>query len=128
MFTKEDILGAELVPEPVDVVINGKNGVVYVRGMSGAERDRWEQETLKQKLATKDDIADHIRASVVCKTACNEKGVRLFSDSDVKAVSQKPAALLDPLYAKAATLSGIRKEDAEELAKNLQSDQSESST
>lgn len=127
MFTKADILGAELTPEPVDVVINGKKGIVYVRGMTGTERDRWEQETLKLKKASKDEVLEHIRASIACRTLCDDKGVRLFTDSDVNAVSQKPASLLDPIYDKGSKLSGIRKEDAEELAKNSQSDRNESS-
>lgn len=124
MFTKEQLLAFGVKQEKVEF----EGGFVYVRGMDGTERDRWEQTTLQAQQKSKSEIYDHMRASIVARTVCDEKGNRLFSDEDIPKVSKMSAAVLDRMYVVGARLSGVSKSDAEELAKNLEGDRSESST
>jgi hypothetical protein len=124
VFTKEQLLAFEIKREKVEF----EGGFVYVRGMDGTERDRWEQVTLNETKKSKNEIYDHMRASIIVRTVCDENGNRLFADEDIPRVSKMPAAVLDKMYTVGARLSGVSKEDAEEIAKNLQGDRSESST
>lgn len=127
MFTKEQILSANCQPEPVEIDVNGQRDVVYVRGMSGTERDIWEQTIFEERKASGDSVYPHYRASLVVKTACDKDGSRLFSDDDIKKVSKLPASVIEPIHDKGAKLSGITAGDAEALAKNSQSDRSDDS-
>lgn len=124
MFTKEQLLAIDIEKEKVELF----GGCVYVRGMTGTERDRWEQTMLNDSKKSKGEVYDHMRASIVVRTVCDDKGNRLFSDDDIPRVSLMPAAVLDKMYGVGARLSGVSKDDAEELAKNLHSDRNESST
>lgn len=128
MFTKQELLGAKCAIELVEIEANGKRDVVYVRGMSGTERDVWEQTVFQERKKAGSDVYPHYRASLIVKTACDKEGNRLFSDEDIKKVSLLPASVTEPIHDKASRLSGITQADAEELAKNLPSDQSEDST
>lgn len=125
-LTKKTILEADdLVHEDVEVVEWG--GWVRVRGLTGAERDRYEASLFSDvKKGSKPDMRN-IRAKLVVMCLTNEEGQRIFSFNDVEKLGKKSAKALDALFAKAQELSGLRKEDVEELQKNLESVQIEDS-
>jgi len=114
VLSKETLLAATLERERVEVL----GDFVFVRGMTGTERDGWEQSILYHKKKSKNDSYDHFRASLVVRTVCDESGTRLFDDKEIPKVSGMPAAVLDVLYGVAARMSGITKEDAEKLGED----------
>lgn len=128
MFTKEDIKAAKNLPERVDIEINGKKGFVYVRGMSGTERDAWEQESFEERRKSKNNSVKNYRSSLYVRTVCDETGQLMFAPADAAWVGELPCTVLEAVIEKGQRLSGITQADAEELAKNLPEDQSEDST
>lgn len=117
MLTKDAILSAhDTKLERVDVPEWG--GAVYVRVMTGAERDTFEaecSETTRKGVKLK---ADNIRAKLAVRVVCDEGGKRLFADSDVVALGKKSSKALDRIWETANKLSAIREGDLEEVAKN----------
>jgi hypothetical protein len=97
---------------------------VHVRSLSGSERDQFEEANLIRERNRKSGMMNfdvrlaNSRARLVSLTCCDEKGVRLFQDSDVEALGKKNSAALSLLYNVAASLSGITDEDLEDLLKN----------
>jgi hypothetical protein len=93
-------------------------GTVYVRAMSGTERDAFEDETYKVNGKSVELNRRNGRARLLVRCLCDAEGKRLFTDADAQALGEQPAYLLDPLYAKALRLNGFTASDVEELAKN----------
>lgn len=121
-LTRDQILQAndlakELVPVPE------WGGDVWVRGMTGAERDKFEASIVQQKGQRNSSfnlVMTDIRAKLASATICDESGIRLFSEADVKKLSEKSAVALQRVFVVAQKLSGIGEKDVEELAKGLQ--------
>lgn len=128
MFTKEELLAAKVARESVPVKVNGKTGTVWVRGMTGTERDSWEQTVFAKRKGAKDEVYPYYRASLIVRSVCDDKGARLFSDEDIVRVSEMPADILDDIYDVAARLSGISQEEVDRIEKNSMTDQSQSSS
>jgi hypothetical protein len=127
MLTKEQILRADdLVTQEVDVP--EWNGRVFVRTMTGTERDAFEQAMIDGRGKDVKLNMTNVRARLCGVTIVNEKGARLFSDKDINALGAKSAKALDKIYAVAQKLNGLTAEDVEELAKNLGTGQTEDST
>lgn len=113
-LSKKDILTAddikrELVPVPE------WGGDVWVRGMTGAERDKFESGIVEQRGKDQSLNMANIRAKLASMTICDDTGKRLFSESDVQALSQKSASALQRIFAVAQRLSGIGEDDVKEL-------------
>jgi hypothetical protein len=68
-----------------------------------------------------------MRARLVARSICDAEGAALFTEADVNALGEKSAAALDRIFAAAQELSGLGAQDVENLAKNSEPDQSESS-
>lgn len=98
---------------------------VYVRSLTGTERDAFESSMYIGKGDGRQENLKNIRARLVVLTACDENGVRIFEDKDVDWVGGKNANALDRIFIKAQELAGLRAEDVEKLAKNLESTQNE---
>lgn len=112
-LTRDAILGVQdLKTERVPVPEWG--GDIYVRGMSGAERDAFEQSLMVGDKFT----PDNVRARLAARCICDEKGERLFSDADIVVLGAKNAAALDRVYDVAQRLSGIGKKDLDAAIKN----------
>lgn len=90
-------------------------GYIFVRTMTGTERDQYESSVLGNN--GKMDLKN-IRAKLVVLTAVDEDGLRLFNDDDIEVLGAKSAAALDRVFSKAQTLNKISDDDIEELAKN----------
>jgi hypothetical protein len=127
LLTKEAILAAKDI-ETRDVEIPEWGGKVRVRALTGTERDKFEQDTVKRKGKDVETNLQNIRARLVVLATVDEQGNRLFGYHDIEALGKKSAKPLDRLFTVAMELSGIRDEDVEELAKNSESDQSDDST
>lgn len=103
-------------------------GKVKVRSLTGVERDRIEASMVQTKGKDSQMNLQNLRAKVCAMTIVDKDDNRLFSDADIHALGRRNAAALDRVYTVAQRLSGITKEDAEALAKNSESDQSDNST
>ena len=90
-------------------------GDVYVRTLTGTERDAFEQSMVGKKSKMN---LDNVRARFAVLTICDDAGKRLFTDEDAKVLGDKSAAALDRVFAVAQRLNGFSSEDAEDLAKN----------
>jgi hypothetical protein len=115
MLTAEEILKAE-DKSLVLLSVPEWGGDLYVRVMSGGERDKWELDT--QKVMSDGDNT-LIRATLCAKCICDDKGNRLFTDKQIKALSQKSSAPLMRVFEVARKLNKLTDEDLEELEKNL---------
>lgn len=126
ILTREQILQAnDIITETISVPEWG--GEVLVRGLSGSQRDAFEDATLDQKGKSRRVILANIRARLCALSIVDENGKRMFTDEDVRALGRKSAAALDRVFSAAQRLSGLSDEDVEELAKNSDGGQSEDS-
>jgi hypothetical protein len=88
-------------------------GSVKLRVMTGTERDRFEAEFVNGNKSV-----DMVRAKLVAKCLCDEKGERLFTETEIPQLGEKSAAVLDRLFSECMKLNRFSKEDVDELAKN----------
>ena len=110
-LTRDDILGkVQLAVEQVQVPEWG--GPVYIREMSGAERDAWEA------LVFGEEKAKNIRATLAAVCLCDETGKRLFADEDAVKLGATSGSALQRVFDAAMRINKLRKEDVEEVAKN----------
>lgn len=115
ILSRDEILTAPDLPmERVEVPEWG--GSVYVRTMTGAERDAWEVNDVKRRKETGD--SGNIRAMLAALTLCDQSGKLLFSLADVETLGGKSAAGLDRVVDVALKLNRITQSDFEDLEKN----------
>jgi len=114
MLTREQILAADDLPRE-RIEVPEWSGAVWVRTMTGAERDAFEAGVIgtggRQNLA-------NVRARLVALTLCDESGKRLFGEEDIEALGRKSGAALDRLFAAAQRLNRIGDRDVRDLAGN----------
>ncbi len=116
--TKEQL--AELLNVPAEQVTVPVFGTVWMRGMSGVQRDAFDASCIEGRGKKRDVNIKNVRAKVV--VACtydSQNAERFFSDGDLDALSQGRADVLDRLYTVGARLSGISSEDEDNLGKPL---------
>ena len=126
VLKRDDILQAEDIKTEL-VPVPEWGGDVYVKGMNGAERDKFEGSLVILRGKDKQMNMTNIRAKLASMTICDDKGKRLFNENDVQALSQKSAAALQRVFVVAQKLSGISDDDIEELAEELKTDPFEGS-
>lgn len=121
-ITTDEILALEDLQFEDVVVPEWKGKKIRVRGLSGIERDAFEESILLVKgtgaKQTRELVMKGVRAKLLVRCLTNEGGTRLFSDSQVDALGAKSGLVLDRLFAIAQRLSGLSKSDVEELAGN----------
>ena len=121
-LSRDAILAADDLPNET-VCVNEWGGDVIVRGMTGKERDQWEQ-SLQQRKGKNDEMnLENIRAELLCMVIVDEHGENLFTRKDIEALGKKNAKVLSDLFDVARKMSGLAAEDVEELAKNSEPDQ-----
>lgn len=99
-----------------EVAVPEWSGSVWIRSLSGIERDDFEADYLRRKGYGEE--LQNFRARLVMLCACDESGNRLFTADDLEPLGKKSAAALDRLFAAAQQLNGIGGRDMEELQKN----------
>jgi hypothetical protein len=123
MLTREQILSSQ-DRKIQKVTVPEWGGDVYVRSLSGAERDQFEEGNLirekdrKRGFVSLDIRIQDAKTRLVALSVCDEAGTRLFSDADVEALSKKNSAAIARLSGVASALSGITDENLEDLLKN----------
>lgn len=107
---------------------NGNPGIVYVRSLTGTERDHYEQSTMAMRGSTVIPKLEHARARLIVLTACDETGERLFTTDDVRALGRRNARPIERLFDKAREMAGLTAQDLEELVGNSDGAQPEGSS
>lgn len=106
--------------EPVQL---NEDTVVYVREMSGRERDAFENSIVTQvkvgdKMEQKQTL-ENFRAKLAVACLCDETGVPLLTSADVLTLSANmKATTLDKIVEVASLLNKVTEKDKEELVKN----------
>ena len=121
-LTRDEILGMQDLEIHELEIPEWGNRVVLVRGMTGRERDKYEDSLYKQKGKDRKLNVFNARAKLVALCVVDDKGNRLFSDADVAALGDKSSKALDRIFAFAMDLSGIGQEDMDDLTKNSETE------
>lgn len=127
ILSRDDILNYE-DRKLEEVQVPEWGGSVYVRTLSGKERDEYEAGTVKIENGQQKQNLENFRARLVALCVVSDKGERLFNSKDVAALGNKSAAALQRLYNKAQELNAISDADVEELVEDFDETPSESST
>lgn len=90
------------------------DGDVYIKQLSGAEQDRFEQDSF---MATDKSIIG-VRARLISLALCNEDGSKMFTIDDIPALQDKNSVVLNMLYEEITATNRITDNDIEGLAKN----------
>lgn len=117
ILTRDAILTADDLPREL-VSVPEWGGEVYVRTMTGEERDGFEAEMVEVKGKNQSQNLKNLRARLAARTMCDEAGAGLFTPADAAALGKKSAAALDRVLAVAMRLNGLGEKDVEELVKN----------
>lgn len=115
MLTRESILQADDLKREL-VKVPEWGGEVYVRVMTGTERDALEQKVFINRKPG--DTVQNIRAAYAAYTICDENGKQIFTHEDIAALGQKCAAALDRVFEVSQRLNRISAKDVEELKGN----------
>jgi hypothetical protein len=113
MGIKEKILGAA-DRNGKEVQVKEWDTTVYVRTMTGTERDAFEGSILRDGKVSPDGL----RAKLLVRCLADENGNRIFSDEEFEALGSKSAKVIDKLFAIAQKVNGIGQEDVDDLTKN----------
>lgn len=122
LLSREGLLQKEKL-EIVQVDL-GKDEFVYVRQMTGRERDTFEQSLIKETKNSKgqtdyEKTLGDFRAKLAVVTVCDETGKLLLKPEDYPLLSQNmSAARLERIVEEAQRLNKISDQDKENLVKN----------
>ena len=113
MLDRNSILQMDDLPKEKVSVPEWGNGDLWVKTLTGSERDSFEQSMVQKK--NKPNL-NNVRARFAVLTICDDKGERLFSDNDAEALGKKSAAALDRVFEVAQRLNGFSDDDQRELS------------
>jgi len=121
-LTRQEILSADDITLK-EVEVPEWGGSVFIRPMTGSERDRYESDILGED--GKSDVRNKsLREKLAVLSVCDESGATLFTEEDIQALSEKNSAPLDRIFDAAQKLNGITDDDIKILTKNSDSGQS----
>jgi hypothetical protein len=123
-LSKTEILNANDVKVQL-VRVPEWGGDVYVRVLSGTERDKFEQ-SLRDKNGKVSNLNDY-RARFAALVISDEKGTPLFQLADVHALGMKSSVALNRIVEAAQALNAVTDDEVEELTKNSESGLSDDS-
>ena len=120
MLTKEQILNSDdLKTEVVHVPAWGDD--VTVKALPAYDLDRYDQQVAS---IGKGEMVENIRARLVVKCLVDDKGKRIFEDSDAVHLGKKSAKAIDLLYGVCQRLCGRCDEELEKNSEQTQGDAS----
>lgn len=122
LLNREGLLKKEeLKVQKIDL---GDDDYVFIRQMTGRERDRFDQSLIQEKKdrrgnTTYERRLGDFRAKLTVCTVCDETGNLLLTWDDVSTLSKNmSAARLEKIVNEAQELNRISEEDKENLVKN----------
>ena len=126
-LNKEQILAARDI-KIEEFYVPEWDGSIYIKTMTAEERDKFEESLLVKDGSKRKTDLFGFRAKMCSFVICDAEGNRLFSESEVEALSKKSASALTRIFEKSQELSATREGDLEELVKNSESAQGEDSS
>ena len=131
MNLKDQILQANDLPRE-KVSVPEWECDVWIRALTSQERDDFEQSMIEtsgfgKKLEVQTDLSN-AKAKLVCRCMVDDDGERIFTDDEAVALGGKSAVVLNRLYEVASKLSGMSKDDMDELVKNSEPTQGDDSS
>lgn len=115
-LTRDLILGADdLQREAVEVP--EWHGTVYVRMLTGGERELFEQWALafRDETATRTPTPRNLRARLAVLTVCDAEGTNLFTMDDIDALAAKASAPIERIFDVAWRLNRLGPGEVESL-------------
>jgi hypothetical protein len=103
-------------------------GKVRVRGLTGAQRDAYEESLVTTNGNSRKVNLANARAKMCVLAIVDKDGRPIFSADDVRALGRKSAAPIERIFDAARKLSGMSEEDVEKLTENFASDPSDEGT
>jgi len=131
VLTGKDLLKKE--PLKIVKVDLNRGECVYVRQMTGREREQFENLLVKKirkggKIVDYQNAMEDFRAKLAVNCLCDEKGKNLLEPRDYATLSQNMSAYrLTKIADEAGKLNGISEEDKEDMVKNSDSVQDDAS-
>jgi hypothetical protein len=116
-LTREAILAADDLKRE-EVQVPEWEGSVFIRCMTGTERDAFESEAYTVKGKDVEINRDNFRARLLVRVLVDEKDERLFSQKDIAALGAKSGKVLDRIFTAAMKINGLSKDDVDDLTKN----------
>lgn len=125
MLTREQFLSRK--PRTIErVELPELKDHVFVRSLSGTERDAWENANLVRNRGTgkrRNEVSFDIRVEnskshLICISMCDESGNRLLQDDDIVAIGEQPSIILNRIADVCMRISGISQQDLEDTVKN----------
>lgn len=117
ILTRDAILQAQDLPREL-VSVPEWGGDVYVRTLTGKERDALEASVVEMKGKRAETNLKNLRAKLCALAMVDEAGEKIFSEADVEALGGKSALALDRVFSVAQRLNGLGADDVEALTKN----------
>ena len=115
-LTKQQILEADDLGL-LEVPVKSWGGSIYIRVMSVAERDVYENEWVRNRKNGIEGV-DNFRTKFLQKVLCDQKGELLFTTpEDITALGKKSAKVMTKLWEKAMEHNALTEEDVQELGK-----------
>lgn len=113
-LTRDEILAIEDLPTE-RVEIPEWKGAVYMRTLSGKQRDEFTQLATDRRSAKRFDIRG-LKVRLVAMALCDKSGKLLFAgDGDESKLNAKAGAAIDRLFQIAQRLSGLSDDELEEM-------------
>lgn len=123
ILSREAILSAEDITTEL-VAVPEWGGSVYVRAMSGRERDRFERAMVSITGKNVETNWDNMRAKLVAFSCVDSEGNLLFRQADVVELGKKSGRALGRVFDVAQRINGITDEEVEALTTGLKDDPS----
>lgn len=118
-LSKDALITAAKQPLPLErVELPELNGHVFVRAMSGVQRDAWEKSLITGRGKRRAVDTANVRARLAVQCLCDDQGVRLFGDDDADVLGHLRVDSLNRIFEVAQRLSGVSDEDVDELGKS----------
>lgn len=113
VLSRDQILEcSDLKKEEVQVPEWG--GSVFVREMSGEDRDAWEASLINEKGTTN---LKNIRARLAAFCIVDENGNRIFTDDDIELLGKKSGKALERVTAACQKINKLTNKELEEVKK-----------
>lgn len=95
-------------------------GDVYLRVLSGTDRDRFEESYADQKMKA-------FRIRFLLMALCDERGERLFADDEGDVLGRKSSVVINRLFEAGWKINAFTQEAVDALGEGSPSDQSDAS-
>jgi len=115
-LTRDDILNAD-DSQKEQVHVKQWGGDVFVRVMTGENRDHFEEEC-RRRTGTGTINYEGMKALLIVLTVVDEDSKPLFTEDDIAELNKKNGAAIDFLFQEALRVNAIGQQQLEEIAGN----------